>query len=92
MEGMDHSQHQMAMPEMEKKSRSPLSFAAWRTTVLRSLHPTSKEPTMIPSIIRWSVGSRFLVLLLTLMLTAWGSGPVKQTLVDALPDLSTTSR
>ena len=29
---------------------------------------------MIPSIIRWSVGNRFLVLLLTLMLTAWGSG------------------
>ena len=27
---------------------------------------------MIPSIIRWSIGNRFLVLLLTLMLTAWG--------------------
>ncbi|HHQ4943532.1 TPA: efflux RND transporter permease subunit, partial [Aeromonas hydrophila] len=43
---------------------------------------------MIPSIIRWSVGNRFLVLLLTVMLTAWGIWSVKQTPVDALPDLS----
>ncbi|HEA3199938.1 TPA: efflux RND transporter permease subunit [Aeromonas veronii] len=43
---------------------------------------------MIPSIIRWSVGNRFLVLLLTVMLTAWGLWSVKQTPVDALPDLS----
>ncbi|WP_043821280.1 efflux RND transporter permease subunit [Aeromonas veronii] len=43
---------------------------------------------MIPSIIRWSVGNRFLVLLLTLILTAWGLWSVKQTPVDALPDLS----
>ncbi|PJG59295.1 efflux RND transporter permease subunit, partial [Aeromonas cavernicola] len=43
---------------------------------------------MIPSIIRWSVGNRFLVLLLTAMLTAWGLWSVKQTPVDALPDLS----
>ena len=43
---------------------------------------------MIPSILRWSVGNRFLVLLLTLMLTAWGLWSVKQTPVDALPDLS----
>lgn len=43
---------------------------------------------MIPAIIRWSVGNRFLVLLLTVMLTAWGLWPVKQIPVDALPDLS----
>ncbi|HDO1336842.1 TPA: efflux RND transporter permease subunit, partial [Aeromonas veronii] len=43
---------------------------------------------MIPSIIRWSIGNRFLVMLLTLMLTAWGLWSVKQTPVDALPDLS----
>ncbi|HGY1013372.1 TPA: efflux RND transporter permease subunit [Aeromonas salmonicida subsp. smithia] len=43
---------------------------------------------MIPSIIRWSVSNRFLVLLLTVMLTAWGLWSVKQTPVDALPDLS----
>ena len=39
---------------------------------------------MIPAIIRWSVGNRFLVLLLTVMLTAWGLWSVKQTPVDAL--------
>ncbi|EOD53274.1 efflux RND transporter permease subunit, partial [Aeromonas molluscorum] len=43
---------------------------------------------MIPAIIRWSIGNRFLVLLLTAMLTAWGLWSVKQTPVDALPDLS----
>ena len=43
---------------------------------------------MIPSIIRWSIGNRFMVLLLTVMLTAWGLWSVKQTPVDALPDLS----
>ncbi|XQW89464.1 efflux RND transporter permease subunit [Aeromonas veronii] len=43
---------------------------------------------MIPSIIRWSIGNRFLVQLLTVMLTAWGLWSVKQTPVDALPDLS----
>lgn len=43
---------------------------------------------MIPAIIRWSVSNRFLVLLLTVMLTAWGLWSVKQTPVDALPDLS----
>ncbi|HDN9020635.1 TPA: efflux RND transporter permease subunit [Aeromonas salmonicida] len=43
---------------------------------------------MIPAIIRWSVDNRFLVLLLTVMLTAWGLWSVKQTPVDALPDLS----
>jgi len=43
---------------------------------------------MIPSIIRWSIGNRFMVLLLTVMLTALGLWSVKQTPVDALPDLS----
>lgn len=43
---------------------------------------------MITSIIRWSIGNRFLVLLLSVLLTAWGIWSVKQTPVDALPDLS----
>ncbi|WP_323935737.1 efflux RND transporter permease subunit [Aeromonas caviae] len=43
---------------------------------------------MITSIIRWSMGNRFLVLLLSVLLTAWGIWSVKQTPVDALPDLS----
>ncbi len=43
---------------------------------------------MISRLIRWSVGNRFLVLLATLSLTAWGVWSVRTTAVDALPDLS----
>jgi copper/silver efflux system protein len=43
---------------------------------------------MIESIIRWSVGNRFLVLLATLMLVGIGIFSLKNTPVDALPDLS----
>ncbi|MGL5949281.1 MAG: efflux RND transporter permease subunit [Aeromonas sp.] len=43
---------------------------------------------MIEAIIRHSIANRFLVLLLTGILTAWGLWSVKQTPVDALPDLS----
>ncbi len=43
---------------------------------------------MIARLIRWSVRNRFLVLLVTLSLTAWGVWSVRTTAVDALPDLS----
>jgi len=43
---------------------------------------------MIEALIRWSVGNRFLVLLLTVLLTAWGVWAVRTTPIDALPDLS----
>ncbi len=43
---------------------------------------------MIASIIRWSVGNRFFVLLATAMLVGLGSFSLKNTPVDALPDLS----
>ena len=43
---------------------------------------------MIARLIRWSVANRFLVLLATVMLTAWGMWAVRSTPVDALPDLS----
>ena len=43
---------------------------------------------MIEKLIRWSVSNRFLVLLATLFLTAWGIWAVNTTPVDALPDLS----
>jgi len=43
---------------------------------------------MIESIIRWSVGNRFLVLLATFMLVGIGLYAVKNTPVDAIPDLS----
>ncbi|MBB1328912.1 efflux RND transporter permease subunit [Pseudoalteromonas sp. SR43-7] len=43
---------------------------------------------MITAIIRWSVGNRFFVLLLTLILLGGGLFALKDTPVDALPDLS----
>ncbi len=43
---------------------------------------------MIAALIRWSVGNRFLVLLLTVFVTAWGVWAVRSTPIDALPDLS----
>ena len=43
---------------------------------------------MITAIIRWSVGNRFFVLLLTLILLGGGVFALKNTPVDALPDLS----
>ena len=43
---------------------------------------------MIARLIRWSITNRFLVLLATLMLSAWGVYSVARTPLDALPDLS----
>ncbi len=43
---------------------------------------------MIARLIRWSIVNRFLILLATLMLTAWGIWSLARTPLDALPDLS----
>jgi copper/silver efflux system protein len=43
---------------------------------------------MIAALIRWSLVNRFLVLLATVMIAAWGVWSVQQTPLDALPDLS----
>ena len=43
---------------------------------------------MIAKLIRWSIANRFLVLLATLMLSAWGVYSLQRTPLDALPDLS----
>lgn len=45
---------------------------------------------MIARVIRWSIHNRFLVLLATVLLAAWGVYSVAQTPLDALPDLSDT--
>ncbi|MCO5760670.1 MAG: CusA/CzcA family heavy metal efflux RND transporter, partial [Chromatiaceae bacterium] len=39
-------------------------------------------------LIHWSIHNRFLVLLATLLLTAWGLQSLRQTPLDAIPDLS----
>ena len=43
---------------------------------------------MIAKLIRWSIANRFLVLLVSLMVTAWGVYSALRTPLDALPDLS----
>src|SRR5688500_11027001 len=43
---------------------------------------------MIATLIRWSISNRFLVLMATLLVSAWGVYAVLRTPVDALPDLS----
>lgn len=43
---------------------------------------------MIAGIIRWSIQNRFLVLLATAILILWGFYTIKNTAVDAIPDLS----
>src|SRR3989449_825087 len=43
---------------------------------------------MIAALIRWSIANRFLVLLATLALAAWGILAASRTPLDAIPDLS----
>jgi len=43
---------------------------------------------MIESIIRWSVANRFLVLMLAVLVAAWGVISMLRTPLDAIPDLS----
>ncbi len=45
---------------------------------------------MIAALIRWSLANRFLVLLASALLTAWGMVALSRTPLDALPDLSDT--
>ncbi|MDZ4396959.1 efflux RND transporter permease subunit, partial [Hydrogenophaga sp.] len=45
---------------------------------------------MIAALIRWSIANRFLVLLATALLSAWGVVALQRTPLDALPDLSDT--
>jgi len=43
---------------------------------------------MINALIRWSINNRFLILIATFLLTGWGIFSLKNTALDALPDLS----
>ena len=45
---------------------------------------------MITRLIYWSIANRFLVLIMTVLLTAWGLASLLRTPLDALPDLSDT--
>jgi copper/silver efflux system protein len=45
---------------------------------------------MIAAVIRWSIANRFLVLLATVLVAAWGVVSLLRTPLDAIPDLSDT--
>ena len=45
---------------------------------------------MIARLIHWSISNRFLVLIATVLLAAWGVVSLVRTPLDALPDLSDT--
>ena len=45
---------------------------------------------MIAALIRWSIANRFVVLVMTVLVAAWGVWAMQRTPLDALPDLSDT--
>src|SRR5207245_8700244 len=47
-----------------------------------------RSAQMIAKLIRWSITNRFLVVLATLALAAWGIWAASRTPLDAIPDLS----
>src|SRR6185437_12132914 len=54
----------------------------------RTRRGRERSGTVIARLIRWSIANRFLVLLATVMVAAWGVWSMVHTPVDALPDLS----
>src|ERR1700738_2832721 len=50
----------------------------------------ARSTEMLASLIRWSIANRFLVLMATGLLAAWGVHATLATPLDALPDLSDT--
>src|SRR6266446_3884197 len=51
-------------------------------------HTRVRGAQMIAKLIRWSIANRFLVVLATLALAAWGIWAASRTPLDAIPDLS----
>src|SRR5467141_4212244 len=49
-----------------------------------------EDTDMLSALIRWSIQNRFLVLMGTLLMSAWGVHATLSTPLDALPDLSDT--
>src|SRR5258708_10245433 len=65
-----------AKPEAEQgRPLRPAQHPAWRRQ-------------MIANLIRWSLRNRMLVLLATIMVSAWGAWAMLRTPLDAIPDLS----
>src|SRR5882724_8871020 len=63
----------------------PEAEPGWR--VHPAQHPARRRQ-MIAKLIRWSIRNRMLVLLATVMVSAWGTWAMLRTPLDAIPDLS----
>src|SRR5467141_3235136 len=63
----------------------PEAEQGWR---LHSAQHPARRRQMIANLIRWSIRNRMLVLLATVMVSAWGTWAVLRTPLDAIPDLS----
>ncbi len=77
----------LANPELAKALKPEQQVQVHLPAARQGLcdHRRGKDQAMIARLIRWSVANRFLVLLATVMLTAWGVWGVRSTPVDALP-------
>src|SRR5467141_1478755 len=63
----------------------PEAEQGWR---LHSAQHPARRRQMIANLIRWSIRNRMLVLLVTVMVSAWGTWAMLRTPLDAIPDLS----
>src|SRR5580692_11097674 len=70
-------------------NRSPMMLLPRGCPCPRS-NPSTRGTDMLASLIRWSIQNRFLVLMATALLAAWGVHATISTPLDALPDLSDT--
>src|SRR5688572_13925062 len=75
-------------PRERRHSRVRDACGAGQGRQLHHRAPPEEGRQMIAALIRWSLANRFLVLITTLLLIAWGAWAVLRTPLDALPDLS----
>src|SRR6478672_11676929 len=77
----------------EGRRQRDLRISLWRQGHLRDhQHRAGRQGDrsgeMIAGLIRWSIANRFLVLLATVLMTAWGVWSLSRTPLDAIRDLS----
>src|SRR5688500_12530105 len=77
-------------PEEGRRSRVRGASQARQGRQLSAAEDREGGQQMIAALIRWSVANRFLVLVATLLVAAWGVVSLLRTPLDAIPDLSDT--
>src|SRR5687768_8051047 len=77
-------------PARGPQARRPRAVRAASETRARRQLPDREDFEVIAALIRWSIANRFLVLLATAIIAAWGTVSLLRTPLDAIPDLSDT--